>query len=229
MSQTNEIARVVLAHPGLDAAEIMDLAKGVESGTTCASALKWLTDKGVISRARIDGRFCYWPPGKAPATVGEPVREKGWPGVNIDRAHKAANKGEDALPGVDKIHKRGVNRAEAATSGDRSAGRGHTNGGGAAANLRSAAPGSEARSPGAHGGPQPPLPIPRRPAEAMKAGGRTSAGPSPGETQPGRPATITTPDWMLYPIEDGLIVMHKDTDTGFRLDAETVAAIKELV
>jgi len=89
MNQTQEILRVVLANPGLDAADIMDLAKGVGSGTTCASALKYLTDKGEISRARIDGRFCYWPPGEAPETVAEPVKEKGWPGVNIDRASKA--------------------------------------------------------------------------------------------------------------------------------------------
>lgn len=171
MSQTQEILRVVLAHPGKDAADIMDLAKGVEHGTTCASALKWLFDKGQISRARIDGRFCYWPPGEAPETVAEPVKEKGWPGVNIDRSHKARNQAEDArAPKVD---------------------------------------------------------APARPAELP-----VKAYPLSAVTGPARPINklpITTPDWMLYPIEDGLIVMHKDSDTGFRLDAETVAAIKEMV
>lgn len=178
MSQTNEIARVVLAHPGLDAAEIMDLAKGVESGTTCASALKWLTDRGTISRARIDGRFCYWPPGQAPVTVGEPVREKGWPGVNIDRVNKAANKAEDADP--ERLPTKEEARANRARES---------------------------------------LPVKTYPLSAL------TEPASPAK----QPAAIVTPSWVLYPIEDGLLVMHKDTDTGFRLDAETVAAIKELV
>lgn len=168
MSQTNEIARVVLAHPGLDAAEIMDRAKGVELDSSCAAILKYLTDKGTISRARIDGRFCYWPPGEAPETVAEPVKEKGWPGVNIDRSHKARNPAEDArAPKVD---------------------------------------------------------APARPAELPVKTYPLSAVTGPARAINTLP--ITTPDWMLYPIEDGLIVMHKDTDTGFRLDAETVAAIQ---
>lgn len=183
MSQTQEILRVVLAHPGSDATDIMDRAKGVENGTTCASALKWLTDKGQISRARIDGRFCYWPPGEAPETVAEPVKEKGWPGVNIDRSHKARNQAEDAKPDPDRLPTKEEARAN-----------------------RMRAPGVDA------------LPVKTYPLSAVM--------------EPQRPINklpITTPCWMLYPIEDGLIVMHKDTDTGFRLDAETVAAIKEMV
>lgn len=232
MSQTQEILRTALANPGADAADIMDLAKGVDNGTTLASALKYLVDKGELSRARIDGRFCYWPPGKAPATVKPPEAkpQRGWPGVNIDRAHKARNAGEDAREGSTQIHKRGIDRAEAATSGDRSAGRGHTDGGGAAANPQpETRPGSAARSPDAKGGPQPPSLTPRSPAEAMKAGGRTLAGPSPGETQSGRPATVITANWAIYVMRGELVLINKSTDTGFLLDAETLAAIKELV
>lgn len=180
MSQTQEILRVVLAHSGKDAAQIMDLAKGVESGTTCASALKWLTDKGQISRARIDGRFCYWPPGEAPETVAEPATEKGWPGVNIDRRRKARNPAEDARPDPDRIPTKEEARAN---------------------RMRSAT--------------DDPLPVKTYPLSAVTGPARAI------NTLP-----ITTPDWMLYPIPDGLIVMHKDTDTGFRLDAETVAAIQ---
>lgn len=54
-------------------------------------------------------------------------------------------------------------------------------------------------------------------------------GPSPGATQSGRPTSITTPDWPLYPVEGGVIVVNKETNAGIRLDAETVTAIAELV
>jgi len=187
MNQTQEILRVVLANPGLDAADIMDLAKGVGSGTTCASALKYLTDKGEISRAGIDGRFCYWPPGEAPETVAEPVKEKGWPGVNIDRASKARNRAEDARP-ANPDPERLPTKEEAKANRMQEREQDHR-------------------------------PVKTYPLSAVQEA------PQPAK----QTAAIVTPNWVLYPIEDGLIVMHKDSDTGFRLDAETVAAIKELV
>jgi len=61
--------------------------------------------------------------------------------------------------------------------------------------------------------------VEQKPAPAVKPAARVvrSSGP------------VVTPDWRLYPVDDGLVLINKETDTGFRLDAETVAAIKELV
>ena len=46
--------------------------------------------------------------------------------------------------------------------------------------------------------------------------------------QPGWPSPIITSDWTLYPIDDGLVVINRETSAGFRLDAETVCAIAGL-
>lgn len=53
--------------------------------------------------------------------------------------------------------------------------------------------------------------------------------------EPGQPPKATavsavtpviTPDWLLYPLADGLLVINKETNAGVRLDVETVAAIQ---
>ena len=189
MTQTEEIRLAALAKPGSNAVELLDACKGVEDIGSAATYLKILCDKGALSRAKVDGKFHYWPPGQAPADE--------FPGVDID-----------------KHSKRGIDRAEAATSGDRSAGVGHATG----AALRPTS-GSKTR------GPQHASPNTRSPAEAMKAGGRSSASPSPGVTQSGWPTSIITPDWLVTQLRDGVLVIRKDTDQGFFLNGEAVAAI----
>lgn len=184
MTQTEEIRLAALAKPGSNAMDLLGACKHVEDIGSAATYLKMLCEKGALSRAKIDGKFHYWPPGAAPA---------------------------DEIKG-------GIDRAEAATSGDRSAGVGHATG----AALRPTS-GRKQR------GPQHASPNTRSPAEAMKAGGRSLAGPSPGATQSGRPAALITSDWALYPIDGGLIVVNKETSAGIRLDDETVRMIAELV
>jgi len=179
MSQTQEILRAVLAYPGKDAAQIMDLAKGVESGTTCASALKYLTDRGEISRARIDGRFCYWPPGQAPETVAPHTPTKGYPGVNIDRANRVAQVEAKAAPKAADIALAEISLEPVAKP---------LNNGNSTAIQRQFS----------------------RPENQLR--------------------TAVTDDWLIVRLSDGSVLLNrKETDTGFRLDAETVAAIKEMV
>ena len=186
----------ILAKPGMCAGDIMRACPDVQSADGYCVFLKNLTEKGVVSRARVGKKLHYWPPGQAPANTAAP----------------------EVLPADEENSKTGIDRAEAATSDDRSAGVGHAT----EAALRPTS-GSKQR------GPQHASPIPRGPAEAMKAGGRSAAGPSPGNIQSGRPSLIITPDWCIYPHDDCVLVIHKDTQTGFRLDVEAVAAIAGLV
>lgn len=45
------------------------------------------------------------------------------------------------------------------------------------------------------------------------------------ETPTAKPSMIITPDWCIYPQDDCVLVIHKDAQTGFRLDAEAAAII----
>jgi hypothetical protein len=59
-SQTQQILDAVQYKPGMNVAEITDLCQGVEDTTACAARLKQLTDRGNVTREKVEGRgFCY--------------------------------------------------------------------------------------------------------------------------------------------------------------------------
>ena len=153
MSQVAQLRAAIKAHPGLHAKALLDVCKEVPDHKSCSALLSNLHSRGEASRAKVNGHWCYWPPGDAPeSSAGE-------------------ESGRQQL-------------AKAA-----------------------------------------PMAIPKFIGAAAQK--RTDANPKPAPANP-TSQTITA-NWRVLPVGDGSVVLiHKDTDQGWMLDAETVAAVAAL-
>ena len=112
-SQTQQILDAVQYKPGANVAEITELCKDVEDTTACAARLKQLTDRGNVTREKVEGRgFCYTfnPAGKpldervtqaeratrAPAKKSRPAKRAAKPAPTKAKPAKATKRSKSA-------------------------------------------------------------------------------------------------------------------------------------
>ncbi len=101
-SQTQQILDAVQYKAGMNVAEITALCQGVEDTTSCAARLKQLTDRGNLTREKVEGRgFCYtFNPEGPPLDVRVPQAER--PAATNKPAKKARPAKRAAKPAPTK-------------------------------------------------------------------------------------------------------------------------------
>lgn len=101
-SQTQQILDAVQYKPGANVAEITELCKDVEDTTSCAARLKQLTDRGNVTREKVEGRgFCYtYNPDGAPLDERVPKADR--PAARDKPARKSSPTKRAAKPATTK-------------------------------------------------------------------------------------------------------------------------------